>query len=238
MNKRAVVLFVIATLLAQALGAQAALARGGRGGGGGMRGGARPASRPMPAQRPAAPVTRPSNGYNFNNDIGRPPSASQLPSGPGSGIRPGGGGEAGGGIGGNRPGNGGGIGSRPPVAPIAPPLPPWGWNGGVIWYPAYGYWGGGFWGPWGPGYYGPYYGAYTYTETHEEVKSYEVDADSPGAKVLQSYGLLQTQCGPPGLVIIFGPENSVICAQPNTTVAAGEYQLDTTNLTIVSLAAS
>ena len=241
MNRRVLIVIVVSAVLAQAFGAQTALARGGRGGGG-MRGGggARPMTRPAtPAQRPSTPVTRPSNGYNFNNDIGRPPSASQLPSGPGSGIRPGGGGENGGGIGGgNRPGNGGGIGNRPPVAPIVPPLPSWGWNGGVIWYPAYGYWGGGFWGPWGYGAYGAYYGSYTYTETHEEVKSYEVAPDSPGAKVLQAYGLLQTQCGPQGLVVIFGPENSAICAQPNASVAAGEYQLDTTNLTIVSLATS
>ena len=237
MKKRIRIVIVIAAVLAQIFGAHDALARGGRGGGG-MRGGARPASRPAaPAQRPATPVQRPSNGFEFNNDIGRPPTASQLPSGPGN--RPGGGVGSGGGIGsGNRPGNGGGIGNRPPVAPIVPPLPSWGWNGGVIWYPAYGYWGGGFWGPYAYGYYGGLYGSYTYTETHEEVKSYEVAQDSPGAKVLTSYGLTQTQCGPQGLVVIFGPENSVICAQPNATVAAGEYQLDTTNLTIVSLSAS
>ncbi len=131
--------------------------------------------------------------------------------------------------------NGGGIGNRPPVAPIVPPLPPWGWNGGVIWYPAYGYWGGGFWGPWGYGYYGTYYGEYTETVAQEVVKSYEVAADSPGAAVLTNYGLTQTQCGPEGLVIIYGPEKSVICAQPNATVAAGQYELDTTNLTLVSM---
>jgi hypothetical protein len=212
-----------------------------RGGGGGMRGGGMraPSARPMPA-RPSTPQrpTTPSNGFNFNNDIGRPATPSQLPSGPGTGIgnRPGGPGN-GNGVG-NRPGNGGGIGNRPPVAPIVPPLPAWGWNGGVVWYPAYGYWGGGFWGPWGYGYYGPYYGEYTYTETHEVIKSYEISPDSPGAKVLQNYGLTQTQCGPQGLVVIFGPENSVICAQANASVTAGEYQLDTTNLTLVSLTAS
>lgn len=231
MSKRRIVVAFVALAFAQMLFAHDALARGPRGGGG-MRGGARPASRPMPAQRPATPAQRPTNpggGFNFNNDIGRPPTASQLPSGPGIGNRPGG------------PGNGGGIGNRPPiagrppVAPIVPPGPAWGWNGGVIWYPAYGYWGGGFWGPWGYGYYGPYYGTYVYSETKEEVKSYEVAPDSAGAKVLQAYGLAQTQCGPPeGLVIVLGPEESVICAQPNNTVTAGTYQLDTTNLTLVS----
>ena len=108
----------------------------------------------------------------------------------------------------------------------------------MIWYPAYGYWGGGFWGPWGYGAYGTYYGEYTYTESQEAVKSYEIAPDSPGAKVLANYGLTQTQCGPAGLVVVFGPENSVICAQPNATVAAGEYQLDSTNLTLVPAAAT
>jgi hypothetical protein len=239
MIKRILIMLLIA---AMALLPQDVLAR--RGGGGGMRGGGMraPSARPMPA-RPSAPAQRPttpSNGFNFKNDMGgRPPTASQLPSGPGLGNRPGGPGN-GGNIG-NRPGapgNGGGIGTRPPVAPIVPPLPAWGWNGGVIWYPAYGYWGGGFWGPWGWGAYGAYYGAYTYTETHEEIKSYEVGSDSPGAKMLTSYGLTQTQCGPSGLVVIFGPENSVICAQPNASVVAGEYDLDTTNLTIVPRAAA
>lgn len=108
----------------------------------------------------------------------------------------------------------------------------------MIWYPAYGYWGGGFWGPWGYGAYGTYYGEYTYTESQEPVKSYEIAPDSPGAKVLANYGLTQTQCGPSGLVVVLGPENSVICAQPNATVGAGEYQLDATNLTLVPAAAT
>jgi hypothetical protein len=221
MNARVLAIIAMTAVLAQAFGAQDALARRG---GGGRAGGGRAMSRPStPMQRPATPVQRPSNGFDLNNDIGRPPTASQLPSGPGVG---------------NRPGNGGGIGSRPPVAPIVPPLPSWGWNGGVIWYPAYGYWGGGFWGPWGYGAYGPYYGTYTDTVTHEEVKSYEIAPDSPGAKVLTNYGLMQTQCGPEGLVIIYGPEKSVICAQPNTTVAAGAYQLETTDLTLVPLTAT
>jgi hypothetical protein len=237
-----IVRIVIALLIAAVVVLpQDALARGGRGGGGMRGGGMRaPSARPMPS-RPSAPQrpTTPSNGFNFNNDMrGRPPAPSQLPSGPGIGNRPGG--PANGGIG-NRPGgpgNGGGIGNRPPVAPIVPPLPAWGWNAGVIWYPAYGYWGGGFWGPWGWGAYGTYYGEYTYTETHEVIKSYEIAPDSPGAKMLTNYGLTQTQCGPQGLVVIFGPENSVICAQPNATVAAGEYQLETTDLTLVPLTAS
>jgi hypothetical protein len=42
-------------------------------------------------------------------------------------------------------------------------------------------------------------------------------------------------CGPPDLVVIFGPDNSVICAEPNNLVSPGEYQLDPSDLTIVSL---
>jgi len=238
MSKRACVVAVIVALLAQVFVMQDAVARRG-GGGARMGGGGRSMSRPSaPMQRPATPAQRPSTpsgGFNFNNDIGRPPMASQLPSGPGIGNRPGNGGGIGnGGVGNRPPGS-----TRPPVPPVVAPMPPWGWNGGVIWYPAYGYWGGGFWGPWGYGYYGPYYGEYTHTVTHEVVKSYEIAPDSPGAKMLANYGLTQTQCSNEGnLVVVFGPENSIICAQPNATVAAGQYELNTDDLTIAPLAGS
>jgi len=46
--------------------------------------------------------------------------------------------------------------------------------------------------------------------------------------------LTQTPCGPPNLVVILGPDNSVICAYPNNLVAPGEYSLDPSTLTIVS----
>jgi hypothetical protein len=71
-------------------------------------------------------------------------------------------------------------------------------------------------------------------ETKETATSYEVQPDSPGAKVLAAYNLTQTKCGPSGLVVIYGPENSVVCASPNGTVAAGEYDLNVDNLTIYS----
>ncbi len=35
-----------------------------------------------------------------------------------------------------------------------------------------------------------------------------------------------------GLVVVYGPENSVICAQPNENVGVGEYRLDTTTLNL------
>jgi hypothetical protein len=50
--------------------------------------------------------------------------------------------------------------------------------------------------------------------------------------------LTQTHCGPPGMVVIHGPNNSVVCAKPNTRVAAGDYELDVENLTITSKSAS
>jgi hypothetical protein len=46
--------------------------------------------------------------------------------------------------------------------------------------------------------------------------------------------LTQAPCGPPNLVVIYGPNNSVICATPNELVAAGNYSVNTSNLTIVS----
>lgn len=133
---------------------------------------------------------------------------------------------------GNRP-------DRPPVAPVTPPMPAWGWNAYVPWYPAPGYYGGGFWGPfWGGMATAVVFGEIVDEETNETEQSYQVQPDSPGAKVLASYELTQTQCGQQGLVVVHGPDNSVICATPNSRVAAGNYDLDVSNLTIVSRSAT
>jgi len=67
------------------------------------------------------------------------------------------------------------------------------------------------------------------------ITSYEVQPSSPGATLLSNYKLTQTQCGPSDLVVIYGPEDSAICAKPNDNVAAGYYTLDSSNLSIVSL---
>jgi len=64
--------------------------------------------------------------------------------------------------------------------------------------------------------------------------SYQAEPDSPGAQLLQDYGLQQTDCGPPDLVVIWGPDNSVICAFPNDTVAPGNYDIDPSTFTLVS----
>ena len=122
------------------------------------------------------------------------------------------------------------------VNPRYPPGPAWGWNRGSPWYPAPNYWGGGFWGSLAIGVASAaVFGAIVSSTTHQTVTSYQVQPNSPGATMLQNYGLQQVQCGPPNLVVIYGPSNSVICANPNATVAAGEYNLDTQQLSLVSI---
>lgn len=109
----------------------------------------------------------------------------------------------------------------------------YGWNGGVAWYPAPTYWGGGFWGAMAIGATSAaVYGAIV--ANNQSVTSYQVQPESPGAKLLASYQLSQTPCGPPGLVVVYGPNNSVICAFPNGLVSAGNYSVDSSTLTIVS----
>ncbi|HEV3092373.1 MAG TPA: hypothetical protein VGX91_13110 [Candidatus Cybelea sp.] len=114
----------------------------------------------------------------------------------------------------------------------------WQWNRYVVWYPVPFYWGGGFWGPWGMGLTDVEpYGAITDDGSQELFSSYEIGPQSPGADLLTDYGLTQTECGPPNLVVIWGPDNSVICAYPNDLVAPGSYEVDPASLTLVSLGA-
>jgi hypothetical protein len=118
--------------------------------------------------------------------------------------------------------------------PVYGGYPVWGWNGGYAWYPAPYYWGGGFWGAFTIGatsaaVYGSIVAANNVSYT-----SYQVEPESPGAKLLTSYHLTQTQCGSSNLVVIYGPNNSVICAYPNNLVSAGNYSVDSKTLTIVS----
>jgi hypothetical protein len=95
------------------------------------------------------------------------------------------------------------------------------------------YWGGGFWGPFAVGaataaVMGQVIHAnQTYTSDH-------VSTGSPGAPFLSNYGLQQVPCGPSGLVVIYGPNFGVICANPNGLVAAGNYAVNVDNLTIQS----
>jgi hypothetical protein len=109
----------------------------------------------------------------------------------------------------------------------------WGWNRGVAWYPAPAYWGGGFWGAMAIGVTSAaVFGAIVANNTR--YTSYQIMPSSPGATLLNNYHLTQTPCGPPNLVVIFGPNNSVICAYPNDIVAPGSYNLDTSTLSLVS----
>jgi hypothetical protein len=115
--------------------------------------------------------------------------------------------------------------------------PAWGWNHGVVWAPAPAYWGGGFWGAFAIGVTSAAVGAAVYGSIvahNTTYTSYQVQPSSPGATMLSNYHLTQTQCGPPNLVVIFGPNNSVICAYPNDLVSAGNYNLDTATLSLTS----
>jgi hypothetical protein len=206
--------------------------------GGGAPGGAHSGSgtgAPARSAGPQAPA-RPIGGFNLDRDINAPVNRGGAPA--------------------NRPivppnsGN-----SRPPIAhappangnrgrtvvvnPVRRGQRAWEWNRGVSWAPAPAYWGGGFWGPFALGVAAAAlgadaYGSFADPATNSIFPSYQVTPGSPGAALLENYQLTQTPCGPPGLVVIFGPDNSVICAAPNDLVGPGEYDLDSSNLTLVS----
>jgi len=178
-----------------------------------------PAARPEPAARPAPAGA--GGGFNFNRDLG----------GRGGTQR------------GAQPPTAGSTTVRLPyqrryTGPVVrngrAPGGPWGWNHGVAWAPAPVYWGGGFWGPWAlaglPT--AVYFGAIP--DGQIVYPSYQAEPDSPGAQLLQDYGLQQTPCGPPDLVVIWGPDNSVICAVPNSTVGPGNYTVDPETFSLVS----
>jgi hypothetical protein len=79
------------------------------------------------------------------------------------------------------------------------------------------------------------YGSVAGYDDRQLFASYDVAPRSPGAQLLSDYGLMQTPCGPRDLVVIWGPDNSVICAYPNGLVGAGNYELDPATLTLRSL---
>jgi hypothetical protein len=231
----------------------------GGGGGGGRGGGGRgePAFRPAPIRAaapiaPRAPSGPPGGGFQLNRDlapgpqtqprIARPqpaapfvrPQPPPVAQNPRPVLQPGG-----------RP-NGAQIAVRnnpPRQRPGNPGVPrrignpafhgsAWGWNRGVAWRPAPTYWGGGFWGALAFSSGAALFGELSLAD--QTYDSYEVYPDSPGATLLDNYQLIQTPCGPPGLVVIWGPDNSVICAYPNGTVGPGEYDIDPSTLTLVS----
>jgi hypothetical protein len=95
----------------------------------------------------------------------------------------------------------------------------WDWDSGAPWVGTITYWGDGFWGPLVAGL---------------ASSAYIVAQGSPGAQLLQEYGLTQTPCGPPNLVEILGPGASEICTFPNDHVAPGVYRIDPETLTLIS----
>jgi hypothetical protein len=109
---------------------------------------------------------------------------------------------------------------------------PWGWNRNIAWNPAPSYWGGGFWGPFAFTLAFATFGAFDWNGYNYD--SYQVQPGTPGAQLLVAYQLTQTPCGPQNLVVIWGPDNSVICAYPNDLVSPGQYTIDPTTLTLVS----
>ncbi|HEY4432929.1 MAG TPA: hypothetical protein VGM99_00885 [Candidatus Cybelea sp.] len=111
----------------------------------------------------------------------------------------------------------------------------WAWNRYAIWYPDASYWGGGFWGRWSMLNPPALYGSVADYDDRQLFASYDVAPQSPGAQLLSDYGLMQTPCGPSNLVVIWGPDNSVICAYPNGLVGPGNYELDPATLTLRSL---
>ena len=116
----------------------------------------------------------------------------------------------------------------------------YGWNGGVAWAPAPYYYGGGFWGAMAIGVtsaavFGAVVDEDEETHTETTYNSYEVQPNSPGSTLLSNYQLVQVKCGPEGLVVIYGPENSVICANPTDQVKAGTYELNTETLSLTSV---
>jgi hypothetical protein len=210
------------------------------GGGGRPQGGydlshdTQPRPQPPPAQRPAPPPNtgnRPSGGRPPNTG-NRPPVNNPGFRPPPPNFRP----PA------NRPSN---PAWRPPNwRPTRPPVivrnpvwfgrPAWGWNRGLAWSPAAAYWGGGFWGTLAIAAAQAAIFGYIVGANGSQWVSYQVQPNSPGAQLLMNYQLTQTPCGPPNLVVIYGPNDSVICAFPNNIVAPGVYSVDPSTLTISS----
>ncbi len=210
------------------------------GGGGGAHSAPAPARAAAPPPRPAAPPPRPIQqpGFSLPRDVAHPapmypahpvapPAGRPMPPGARPIARP-----AGHSV--SQPPQSGGY--RGPTVYNPHHWGNWGWNHGRVWYPAPIYWGGGFWGPFALG---ALTGAFllgSIVDYQDQViyPSYQVQPLTPGAQLLQNYGLTQTPCGPPNLVVIWGPGDSVICAYPNNFVTAGSYDVDPTTLTLVS----
>jgi hypothetical protein len=102
----------------------------------------------------------------------------------------------------------------------------WDWNRGNVWYSQPSYWGGGFWGAFSLG--------LAFNGNNYNNQYYAVQQSSPGAQLLQQYGLTQTTCDQANLVDITGPDGGEICAYPNDMVSPGQYNVDPSTLSLVS----
>ena len=114
----------------------------------------------------------------------------------------------------------------------------WGWHGGSPWYPNNTFWGGGFWGPFAVGtVVGGLTGALITSAAQNNNNRGDtyiiVKQGTPGYNLLDSYGLRQTRCTD-DVIVIYGPENSVICATPTSRIPAGTYDTDTETLTLIA----
>jgi hypothetical protein len=118
----------------------------------------------------------------------------------------------------------------------------YGWNGGMAWAPAPYYWGGGFWGAMAIGVTSAaVFGAIVDEDDQGDqvtYNSYEIQPNTPGSTFMSNYQLTQVQCTGTNQVVVYGPENSVICANPNQYVGVGDYRLDTETLSLVSIGSS
>ncbi len=113
----------------------------------------------------------------------------------------------------------------------------WGWNRGVSWSPNVSYWGGGFWGPFAAGALltGVTSAAINAAANNNNPTYVVIERDSPGYNLFSSYNLTQVECVDDGtLVFINGPQGSAVCARPNNMVAAGYYEVNPSDLTLVA----
>jgi hypothetical protein len=101
----------------------------------------------------------------------------------------------------------------------------WGWNRGAVWTPNYSYWGGGFWG-------GFLFGAITGAIANNQHNYMIIERGSPGEILFNDYSLVQTSCNQ-NAIVVNGPSNSVICAEPNSVIPPGTYMVEPSTLTLI-----
>ena len=97
------------------------------------------------------------------------------------------------------------------------------------------YWGGGFWGSFAAGAAVTGLTAAAINAANDDSPEYIVIQEgSPGNTLFSSYGLVQVQCVEGGnLVFIYGPQDSLICATPNSSVVAGYYDVNPNDMTLI-----